>query len=416
MNDPQRNRRKYLKAVGIMGITGLTGCLSRGKYNPSDPTASPLETKGPADTLEPTEENVSGTDDPEAAMDNVSNREEPTQSKSNTDPSKSCEGVEWSEVTRGNYPLIDLKNAPGLYDESGSANGDEARDIYHTHALEYENIKAEIAEYNETQDPTTLYTTQLEETLEKTPDKDRIGLKVTTLGKRTLVQTGSRDIHGFTPTECEIETLAKAGEIGYIPEFGSTEVSLSEVQQEDVSRIAALPFVIRVNYYPEAKNNMVTNHTTYGDRIIQGDEYDLKQFAFSTGNPVSSDGSLINGRIRLFESAESALEWLPFEAVHETQRSEQKAFVANTNFQPEVLLYIELAGPHSGTREIAIEELSIDPETVTGTVRVKHISDGGAEAITYSAALVRIHGTATQVTLAAINGWNKTTELHTEIG
>jgi len=395
------DRRNLLQEMIAAGAVVLAGCGGRGVSDP-DPDQTPAQTATRQSEKTPTGSPVLT----------------PTATTGDQTPGANkafCE-IKWSDITEGNYPPVALEYAPEPYDETGSTSGDETSEVYHTHPLETDWIKSHITEYNETRDPTLLYTSHLTETLEANPDRDQFGLGVMTLGERVQVPADQREIHGFRPTECEVETLQQAGQIGYVPEFASTKVTLRDVTREDIPRVAALPFVIRVNDSPET-GPMDTKDV--GDETIHRDGYSLKQFAVSIGNPVWPDGweasESEGGLIRLFGSADSALERLNFEDVYDENEEEVRAFITETDFATSVLLYIESSGPDSGTREVAVEELQVQDGTIHGRAKIQNKPGVAFEALANSAALVRVYETTTEATMTILDGWGRESEVQAEI-
>lgn len=161
-----------------------------------------------------------------------------------------CPETQMEDLIEGDYPPVALESAPEPYEES-STSGDSTSDQYITHPLEYNSVEDRIRTYNDTRDPTILYHRELANYLEDNPEKDQLRVTVTTLGKRTHTQSAEgRDIYGFTPTENEVECLDTFGEITYVPDFISTDVTMICVARESLPRIAALPFVIEVAHSP----------------------------------------------------------------------------------------------------------------------------------------------------------------------
>ena len=59
-------------------------------------------------------------------------------------------------------------------------------------------------------------------------------------------------LHGFRPTQSEVETLSRFGDVTHVSDLVSTKVCLRNVAQDDITQIAHLPSVAEVSRMPSA--------------------------------------------------------------------------------------------------------------------------------------------------------------------
>lgn len=130
---------------------------------------------------------------------------------------------------------------------------DERPEVHHTHVTEIPTVQQQLDRYEQTGDPTVLYNPELERHLGERPDKREFDLIVQTVGQRSVVDSkgpAERTIHGWRPSREEVDRLSTFGEVGFVPKFVSTTVSLRGVDRDDIGSIARLPFVVEVNWDP----------------------------------------------------------------------------------------------------------------------------------------------------------------------
>lgn len=144
----------------------------------------------------------------------------------------------------GEGPPDDLPVEPPADDRDG--------DVQVTHPTEYERVRDRLTRASKRGAPSEKYGARLEDELAK-GDRDEYNLHVRTVGEPTTIETSryGRQIDGWSPTEVEVERLSQYGEITYVPEFLSTKISLFDVDANEVSEVAALPFVLSVEFKPE---------------------------------------------------------------------------------------------------------------------------------------------------------------------
>ncbi|WP_135851198.1 S8/S53 family peptidase [Halorussus salinus] len=130
-----------------------------------------------------------------------------------------------------------------------TASGQPTSDVNITHATELPKTQKRVEQYNNGADSKAFYQRALAEQLRRNPGKKEFDLVVTTIGEATTVETNryGRTVNGWKPTSNELATLGEYGDIGYVPEFSSTDVVLRNVARRDLPRIAAAEFVLSIN-------------------------------------------------------------------------------------------------------------------------------------------------------------------------
>lgn len=126
-------------------------------------------------------------------------------------------------------------------------------DVLHRHVGRLETVRRQVRRYERTGDPTWLYDPVLAAHLDGEPPEERIDLVVRTVGERSVQETGGpadRTIHGWRPTDGEVETVARFGSVGFVGEVATTTIAVRNVAPEDVRAIADLPFVLAVGRDP----------------------------------------------------------------------------------------------------------------------------------------------------------------------
>lgn len=107
-----------------------------------------------------------------------------------------------------------------------------------------------------------------------------------------------------------------------------------------------------------------------------------------------------------------------WDSLNDRADSATQTFVADTDFDRSVLLYVESVGPNSGYDEIVFEDIEVTDGVLSGTATAVEASGEGfyADVITYPAALLRV--TADPLPSAArmtvTDGWDRTTVLDSE--
>lgn len=129
---------------------------------------------------------------------------------------------------------------------------DRSGDVSTTHPLEYSGVRDRVRRARAQDDPTEKYGPRLAEKLEAS-ERDTYDLHVRTYGEPATIETKryGRQIDGWAPTDDEVERLSEFGDIGYVPDLLSTKISMYDVDADDVSDVAALPFVLSVDFKPE---------------------------------------------------------------------------------------------------------------------------------------------------------------------
>lgn len=147
---------------------------------------------------------------------------------------------------------------------------------------------------------------------------------------------------------------------------------------------------------------------------------DIVQF----GAPLTADWydhDEPSGNIDLFGSVETAFAGLDFDDADKDRRESVESFVAETEFDPESLLYIASVGPDTTFSVVTVDTLEIDDGVVHGTASGTRSSgggQGGGSSHRYPSALVRITA-ATELPdraeVTVVDGWDDETELVAEI-
>ena len=125
--------------------------------------------------------------------------------------------------------------------------------VEHVHFLNFDSVRRQVARFHETDDPAVLYNPALTRRLERNPDQDALDLIVRTVGEQSVVDAMGpieRTIHGWRPRQPEVEVLSRFGDVGFVGSVASTTVTLRNVPRASIPDIAALPFVLEVNWDP----------------------------------------------------------------------------------------------------------------------------------------------------------------------
>lgn len=150
--------------------------------------------------------------------------------------------------------------APGTIAEIGEARyerevpepvpeekrGDPASDVHLTHILEKEGVQKQLEQLDRERNPSDLYHPYLKKGLRERDD-DEFSIVIRTIGEENTITTNGpheRTIHGWRPTEEEVEALAEYGRVGFTSDFSGTTVTLHDVHRDDLGKVASLDFVV----------------------------------------------------------------------------------------------------------------------------------------------------------------------------
>lgn len=126
-------------------------------------------------------------------------------------------------------------------------------------------------------------------------------------------------------------------------------------------------------------------------RASDHDDYAIVQYSTALGQPEwREDGR--TGYLDAFGSETAVRESLDIEALPGDRREDVGSFVAATDFEAEILLYVASTGPDTCHDGIRVRELGTDGSTLTGEMAVIDTSDGAVDcgaAETHPSALIR---------------------------
>lgn len=169
--------------------------------------------------------------------------------------------------------------------DSVSEKGDPSSDVYHTHVTELPLIQRRLEKFDKSSDPREFFHESLVKHLQENPTKDSFNIIVRTLGERNRVTDNGpyeRTIHGWRPTDAEVARLSDFGKVGFVPEFISTTMSLHDVARKDLTRIAALKFVVEINWDQpvelEGSSISVSDLRDVSYYDFSGASYDVKSY------------------------------------------------------------------------------------------------------------------------------------------
>lgn len=149
----------------------------------------------------------------------------------------------------------DEKQTPKPYGAKGPQGPTFESDAYFTHISELPSVKEQLGEYEKTGEPHHLQTADLMRQLDGASGRT-IDITVSTCGERSEIRSRGqfgRLLHGWRPAEEEVAELAKYGDVIFAPEVVSTKVGLANVPVDDLSKIAALDFVLEIGYDAKVK-------------------------------------------------------------------------------------------------------------------------------------------------------------------
>jgi len=126
-----------------------------------------------------------------------------------------------------------------------------------------------------------------------------------------------------------------------------------------------------------------------------------------------------SGHAELYGSREAASAELAFDNVDEDRRESVETFAAETDFDPETLLYIASVGPDTTYSTVTVDALEIDDGVVRATARATSSGgQGGGSSHRYPSALVRITAVTElpdRAEVTVVDGWDDATDLVAEI-
>ena len=140
-------------------------------------------------------------------------------------------------------------------------------------------------------------------------------------------------------------------------------------------------------------------------------EYEVTAFAATFSVPEWADPNRPSaGHLAAITSADRASDELDFDEVDDDRRDDVDAFVEETDFDSEFLLYVASEGPNSNYREMEITTLDVEDGVVVGRAEIQTIDEKFAdEAPMYPSILVRVtpdEGWPAGVELAITDGWD----------
>lgn len=130
--------------------------------------------------------------------------------------------------------------------------GNPKSEVFQKHITEFPSIQERINKSQRIRNPNIFYSDFLEDILKNNPNKAEFSIVVRTIGEQNTITSNryERKVHGWSPSNEEVEILSIFGTIGFVPDFISTTLTLKNIRRKDISKIAALPFVVDVNYDP----------------------------------------------------------------------------------------------------------------------------------------------------------------------
>lgn len=188
---------------------------------------------------------------------------------------KWASAVGLSAVAPGTVAAVAQENGDGQPDDLPVEPSDVDRDgdVTITHPSEYSSVRDRVTRATQADDPSEKYDSRLRRELEE-GDRTEVDLYVRTVGTPVNVQTEryGRQIDGWTPKQGEVQRLSQFGEVGYVPEFLSTKISLFDVHVDDVSEIGGLPFVLTVGLKPTVEDPLERSSVTDPSTESHGDQ------------------------------------------------------------------------------------------------------------------------------------------------
>lgn len=140
------------------------------------------------------------------------------------------------------------------------------------------------------------------------------------------------------------------------------------------------------------------------------DTYEIVQYATALGRPEWREGERA-GYLDAFTSEDGARNALEFGELPDDRREEVEAFVAGTEFEETVLLYVASVGPDTCHDAIEVRELAMEAATLTGEAAAVDTSDGDVDcgaAETHPSALIRpeFDERPERVEMRVVDGWD----------
>lgn len=144
---------------------------------------------------------------------------------------------------------------------------------------------------------------------------------------------------------------------------------------------------------------------------VDSDGYEIVQYSTALGLPEWREEGRA-GSLDVFASEDDVRESLELEELSEDRRDAVEAFVADTDFEKRLLLYVASAGPSTCYDRIEVHELGIEEATMTGEVAAIDTSGGNVDcgaAETYPSALIEpaFDDRPERVELTVVDGWGE---------
>lgn len=169
--------------------------------------------------------------------------------------------------------------------EKHPMSGDPTAPVYHSHVLETTRTRRRLE--GTMRDHLAIVGPRLSAVTHPTAASAKFDVLVKTVGEpHTITSSGpyGRQIHGWRPTPEEVALLASVGDVGYVPRFSTTAISVSGVESRHISRLARDPRVLSIDAFEPV--GVVTG--SGGDGIFGAN-------AASGGN-ARSGGDVASGR------------------------------------------------------------------------------------------------------------------------
>lgn len=139
-------------------------------------------------------------------------------------------------------------------------------------------------------------------------------------------------------------------------------------------------------------------------------EYEIVQYSTALAAPDWREHNDRAGHLDVFASAAAAEVLLESDRLADERRGGVESFIAATDFEETVLLYIASVGPNTCYNRIEVRELERIDATLAGEMAAADTSEPGGGcggAVTHPSALVRPEVTdrAERVEITIIDGW-----------
>lgn len=143
------------------------------------------------------------------------------------------------------------RDAPQPYSKKGTDGNKPDSDVYLKHINELPAVRRAVSEFESKGDPSALFGHDFADLVSQLSPTDTVNITVNTLGeKKSLKSKGDRgrNIHGWRPTNEEVNYLSQFGNLTYSSDVISTKVCIRDVEVRQLPKIANHEGVVEINH------------------------------------------------------------------------------------------------------------------------------------------------------------------------